>query len=98
MSDGRKNNKGTKGNKGGRKPKDVELKFIEKLDNIIDSDIAIEKLKQLIKDDNFPALKLYIEYRFGKPKEVVENINHNFNQEITEEEAKKINKILNEKY
>ena len=98
MSDGRKNNKGTKGNKGGRPPKDVELKFIEKLDNIIDSDIAIEKLKQLIKDDNFPALKLYIEYRFGKPKEVVENINHNFNQEITEEEAKKINKILNEKY
>ena len=32
MSDGRKNNKGTKGNKGGRKPNDVELKFIEKLD------------------------------------------------------------------
>jgi hypothetical protein len=97
--DGRKQNKGVKGNKGGgRKPKADELKFIEKLDNIIDSDDAISKLKQLIKDDNFPALKLYIEYRFGKPKEVVENINHNFNQELTDEEARRIKDILNEKY
>lgn len=97
MEDKRKNNGGAR--KGaGRKSKADELKFIEKLDNIIDSDDAITKLKQLIKDDNFPALKLYIEYRFGKPKEVVENINHNFNQELTDDEAKRIKDILNEKY
>ena len=97
MADGRKSNGGAR--KGaGRKSKADELRFIEKLDNIIDSDEALHKLKDLINDDNFNALKLYIEYRFGKPKEVVENINHNFNQDLTDEEAKRIKDILNEKY
>jgi hypothetical protein len=91
-------NHGGKREGAGRKPKVDELKFIEKLDNIIDSDEAIEKLMELIKDSNFNALKLYIEYRFGKPKETIENINHNFNQDLTDEEAKKINDILEDKY
>ena len=82
----------------GRKPKVDELAFIEKLDNIINSDEAIKKLKDLISEDNFPALKLYMEYRFGKPKETVQNINHNFNEELTEEEAKAIKKVLLSKY
>ena len=56
--DGRKNNKGTKGNKGGRPPKADELAFIEKLDNIIDSDDAIKKLHTLINDNNFNALNV----------------------------------------
>lgn len=96
MADGRKNNGGNKN--AGRKPKIEELKFIEKLDNIIDSDSAIKKLFELIKDNNFNALKLYIEYRFGKPKETIENINHNFNQELTKEDIKEINIILEKKY
>jgi hypothetical protein len=82
----------------GRKPKVEELKFISKLDNIIDSEDAIKKLKEFIDNDNFPALKLYLEYRFGKPKEVVENINHNFNGELTEKEAEIIKKVVLEKY
>ena len=98
MADKRKNNRGTKGNKGGRPPKADELKFIEKLDNIIDSDEAIQKLKEMIKDNNFPALRLYIEYRFGKPKETVENINHNYNAELTKEEVKRIKSELDKKY
>lgn len=99
MSDKRKNNGGhsTKGF-AGRKPKADELKFISKLDNIIDSDDAIKKLKQLIQDDNFNALKLYLEYRFGKPKEVIENINHNFKGELTEQEAEIIKKVVLNKY
>ena len=97
MEDGRKNNGGARAG-AGRKSKVEELRFIEKLDNIIDSDEAIEKLLELIKADNFNALKLYIEYRYGKPKEVVENINRNFNQELTKEEAKSINDILEGKY
>lgn len=98
MADKRKNNRGTKGNKGGRPPKADELKFIEKLDNIIDSDEAIQKLKEMIKDNNFPALRLYIEYRFGKPKETVENINHNYNAELTKEEIKNIKEELDKRY
>lgn len=82
----------------GRKPKTEELLLVSKLDTIISSDDAIKKLKQLIEDGNFPALKLYMEYRFGKPKETVENINHNFNEELTDEDIKRISKILKEKY
>lgn len=62
----------------GRKSKIEELAFINKLDNIIDSDDAIERLKDLINDSNFNAIKLYLEYRFGKPKETIETT-HNVN-------------------
>lgn len=98
MEDGRKNNGGAR--KGaGRKPKIEELKFIEKLDNIIDSDEAIKKLKQLIEDDNFNALKLYIEYRYGKPKEVVENINYNIeDEELNRDLIKRIKDEISNAY
>jgi len=83
----------------GRKPKDEELKIIERLDNVIESEDAIKSLKQLIKDNNFNAIKLYFEYRFGKPKETIENINKNYDAgKLTEEEAKMLTKVLNEKY
>jgi len=83
----------------GRKSKEEELKIIERLDNIIDSDEAINSLKQLIKEQNFNAIKLYFEYRFGKPKETIENINKNYDAgKLTEEEAKMLTKVLNEKY
>lgn len=83
----------------GRKTKEEELKIIERLDNIIESDDAIKSLKQLIKDNNFNAIKLYFEYRFGKPKETIENINKNYDAgKLTEEEAKMLTKVLNEKY
>lgn len=98
MEDGRKNNGGAR--KGaGRKPKADELKFIQKLDNIIDSDEAIKKLKSLIEADNFPALKLYIEYRYGKPKETVENINYNVEDEdLTDELIKQKIKQIKDNY
>jgi len=83
----------------GRKPKEEELKIIERLDNVIESEDAIKSLKQLIKDNNFNAIKLYFEYRFGKPKETIENINKNYDAgKLTEEEAKMLTKVLNEKY
>ena len=53
----------------GRKPKADEIKFIEKLDSHIDPDKAIKVLSNLIKEENLTALKLYLEYRYGKPKE-----------------------------
>ena len=51
--DGRKNNSGTVGNKGGRPKKADELKLIEKLDNLIDNDEVIKTLgKQILKGDS----------------------------------------------
>lgn len=100
MADGRRNNGGhsTKG-RAGRPSKANEIKFIEKLDKHINQDEAIKVLKDLISDGNFQAIKMYFEYRFGKPKEVVENINRNYDAgKLTEEEAKLLNKIVEEEY
>jgi hypothetical protein len=62
----------------GRKSKDEELKLIENLDKHIDKDEPIQKLKKLIQEENFNAIKLYLEYRYGKPKETV-TTTHNIN-------------------
>jgi len=56
----------------GRKPKADEIKLIEKLDQLIDKDSVVKKLNELITDGNFNALKLYFEYRYGKPKESID--------------------------
>ena len=81
--DKRVNNKGTKGNKGGRKPKAQEQKLIERLDAIIDKDEAISKLGELVAKGDMRAVQLYLSYRYGKPKESVdinssEGLNINF--------------------
>ena len=68
--DGRKNNKGVKGNKGGRPPKAEEQKLIEHLSPF--HDLAIEKLQDAVKDGKDWAIKLYLEYYYGKPKQVLD--------------------------
>ena len=54
----------------GRKPKIDEVKLIEKLSPM--DDIALELLKKLIQQDDFNALKLFMEYRYGKAKQFVD--------------------------
>lgn len=76
--DGRVNN-GGKREGAGRKPKDTESKLIERLNNIIDPDEAIEILKNKIHDGDMRALQLYFNYRYGKPKESVEVSSEGFN-------------------
>jgi len=71
--DGRKNNGGhSTAGRAGRKPKDEELKIVERLDNIINQDEAIHKLKELIEKGNLQAIKLYLQYRYGQPKEQID--------------------------
>ena len=82
----------------GRKPKAVEIELIERIDNLIDKDQAIERLRDLVFEGNFNAIKLYLEYRFGKPKETVHNINENFNTDLNAERIKKINEVLENAY
>lgn len=66
--DGRRNNGGhsTKGF-AGRKPKAEEIELIERLSPL--DDIAFEALKDGIKQKDFRYVKLFHEYRYGKPKE-----------------------------
>ena len=70
MADGRKNNSGTKGNKGGRPSKADEQKLIEKLSPLEDK--AFKALNNAISEEHSWAVKLYFEYMYGKPKERVE--------------------------
>lgn len=67
MSDGRKNNRGTVGNNGGRPPKANELALIERLSPM--DDIALDALKIGVQSGDFNFIKLFMEYRYGKPKQ-----------------------------
>lgn len=70
MADGRKNNGGhsTKGF-AGRPTKTDESQLIEQLDKIIDKEQVIKVLHGLVIDGDMKAVTLYMNYRFGKPKE-----------------------------
>jgi len=69
MADGRKNNGGAR--KGaGRKSKDHEHKLAEKLTPM--NDIAMEALKQGLRDGQSWAVKLFLEYLYGKPGTTVD--------------------------
>lgn len=65
--DGRKNNSGTKGNKGGRKPKAEEHKLIEKLSPLEEK--AYKALSNALDDEQGWAIKLFFEYMYGKAKQ-----------------------------
>ena len=63
--DKRANNGGNKN--AGRKPKAEEQKLIEKLTPL--EEIAFVALKNALVDEESWALKLFFDYKFGKPKE-----------------------------
>lgn len=65
--DGRRNNKGTIGNKGGRKPKAEEVKLVEKLSPLEDD--ALKALKKGVASGDINWIRLYLSYYIGKPKE-----------------------------
>lgn len=54
----------------GRKPKADELELIERLSPL--DDIANKKLAEGIEKGSFHHLKLFYEYRYGKPKQIVD--------------------------
>ena len=73
MPDGRKNNGGhsTKG-RAGRKPKADEIKLIEQMDAIAAPAEAWQKLWDLCKAGEVQAVKTWIAYRFGQPKQSID--------------------------
>jgi hypothetical protein len=71
--DGRKNNSGKKGNKGGGRPsKADEFKLIESMDAILLPDEVWENLAELVKAKDVAAIKIWLSYRFGMPKQQTE--------------------------
>ena len=72
--DGRKNNGGNKN--AGRKPKIDEIKLIETMDAIAVPDTVWKMLYAKVLDSDVNAIKLWLSYRYGMPKQVIDqNIN-----------------------
>ena len=73
--DGRINNSGTKGNKGGGRLKrcDEEL-LITRIDDLIESDEVLLKLKELIQKGNIMAIKIYLDRRWGAVSKGVDEV------------------------
>lgn len=74
MADGRKNNGGhsTKG-KAGRKSKSEEQSLVEKLTPLEES--ALEALTDALNQKQPWAVKLFMQYLYGMPKQTTENMN-----------------------
>jgi hypothetical protein len=73
MADGRKNNGGhsTKGF-AGRKPKADEIKIIEQMDAIAAPLEAWQALWLKVQEGDTQAIKTWLAYRFGQPKQVTD--------------------------
>lgn len=69
MEDRRKFNGGNKN--AGRKPKAEELKLVERLSPY--QDIALNALISKVKENDMQAIKLFMEYLHGKPKQIIES-------------------------
>jgi hypothetical protein len=69
MSDGRKQNGGARTG-AGRKPKADEVQLIERLSPL--DDVALNALKEGVANGDYNFVKLFMEYRYGKPKQAVD--------------------------
>ena len=68
--DKRINNKGTKGNNGGRPPKAQEQKLIEKLSPL--EPTALKVLEQAVRGGEKWAVDLFFKYFYGLPKQTID--------------------------
>jgi hypothetical protein len=70
MADGRKNNGGHK--TAGRKPKADEIKLIEQMDAVAVPETVWKMLYAKVIDGDTQAIKTWLQYRYGMPKQTVE--------------------------
>ena len=64
----------------GRKSKSAELELVSKL--TVYDNLAIDILLQGVKQGNFQFIKLFMEYRFGKPSQSI-SLDHINNEQIS---------------
>ena len=67
-----KNNHGCKRANSGRKSDKEILNIRQKLDDNIDYNFVIERLKDLITNGDYRAIDLYMKYRWGTPVKSIE--------------------------
>lgn len=57
----------------GRKPKADEISMIEAMDAVLIPKEAWEKLAKRVKEEDVQAIKTWLSYRYGMPKQTVDN-------------------------
>lgn len=77
----------------GRKPKADEIKLIEQMDSVMLPDSVWLALSGKVEDGDVMAIKTWLGYRYGMPKQMV--INENINYKEEELTSKKIEEIKN---
>lgn len=88
--DKRKNNGGVRENSGRHKKID-EIALIESMDAITVPHAVWKALFDKVKDGDTNAIKIWLQYRYGMPKQVVEQKNINLNEkDLTPEEVQMI--------
>ena len=73
MEDGRKNNGGNKN--AGRKPKADEIKLIEQMDAVAVPETVWKMLYGKVLYGDTQAIKTWLQYRYGMPKQVIDQNN-----------------------
>jgi len=71
MADGRKNNGGHK--TAGRKKKADEIRMIERMDATLAPTEVWEALAKKVRDLDVMAIKTWLSYRYGQPKQSVDH-------------------------
>jgi hypothetical protein len=61
----------------GRKPKADEIKLIETMDAIAVPDTVWKMLYAKVLDSDVNAIKTWLQYRYGMPKQIIEQTNVN---------------------
>jgi len=101
MADDRKDNGGARPG-AGRKPKADEIKLIEQMDAVMVPESVWMALGEKVEAGDTNAIKTWLQYRYGMPKQVVDNNNFNIDGSnlSTEERQKRIEELkskLNDK-
>ena len=67
------NKRGGKREGSGRKPKIEEDSFIDKMDNVMSLELVLDKLAENINGKETNAIKTWLSYRIGMPKQIIES-------------------------
>lgn len=101
MADDRRENGGARPG-AGRKPKADEIKLIETMDAIAVPDSVWSMLYAKVLDSDVQAIKTWLQYRYGMPKQMIEqsNLNIGMSDLSSEDRLKRIEELkskLNDK-
>ena len=98
MADDRRENGGARPG-AGRKPKADEIKLIEQMDAVMVPESVWIALATKVESGDVQAQKTWLSYRYGMPKQIVEQTNLNVDvKDLDAEEIKRINDSLEQSY